>query len=280
MTAIVVQEKTVPTLTNLTATAGVKSIVLEWNDSFESDLGSVSIYRGIFNDTLFATKIGTAQLSSQYTDSAAVSGTTYYYWIRAINVFGQENGDYTPTTIGSPLGTPVSATAALVATDDVSFTTSTGYAAGSGGTFGNAIVWNTWIPVISSGAYTVVKAGSMIRVSGATKYRPKVTIPAGGEIGISYRIRLVNTTITTTLQTWTFGGTTVATAGVWEFDDSGLLSGQPWFPINVISTAAGTVGDVYGIELDIYPMRTLGTETIDSEVKDSNSDKVFFKESQ
>jgi hypothetical protein len=72
-----------PAPTNLTATAGSALVNLAWTAS--SGATSYSVYRGLSTGGESTTPIATGVASTSYKDSGLVDGTTYYYYVTAIN---------------------------------------------------------------------------------------------------------------------------------------------------------------------------------------------------
>lgn len=85
--------------TGLVAIAGDGSVALDWDDNIEGDLGSYTVYRSATSGSGYA-ELAADLSSSDYTDSSAVNGTTYYYVVTATDTNANE----------SALSTEVSAT--------------------------------------------------------------------------------------------------------------------------------------------------------------------------
>ena len=108
---------------NLSATAGNGQVVLDWDDNSEADLMEYEIYRSTSASVqaISANQINTSQVSaSQYTDTTAQNGTTYYYVATAADSHGNESSvsnevSATPVSAGSG-GTNPAASAAAPAT--------------------------------------------------------------------------------------------------------------------------------------------------------------------
>lgn len=89
--------------TGLAATAGDGEVSLDWNDSLEADVNSYKIYRGTAMGGPYS-EIGTTTVDStaeppindsEFVDSTAVNGTTYYYVVTANTDSGVESPDST-----------------------------------------------------------------------------------------------------------------------------------------------------------------------------------------
>ena len=104
------------TPTNLSSSTGKQSILISWTNPNSSDLRAVKIYRRTANTTptddtyLMDTIAGepNAITTSIFGDQDGLTaGTTYYFWVRAINHSGQQsgfsssvNGTFTSAVIG------------------------------------------------------------------------------------------------------------------------------------------------------------------------------------
>lgn len=96
MTSLTATRQTAPDVSNLTATAGLRSIVLDWDLDGVAVRG-VQIWRATTNNRASATKIKTVWGES-YTDVDVTSGTTYYYWVRVLSIWLTEDGDWEPVS--------------------------------------------------------------------------------------------------------------------------------------------------------------------------------------
>lgn len=91
---------------NLTATGSASGIALDWNNNSESDLAGYNVYRSESAAGPFA-KINPALLtSSSYNDTSAVEAITYYYYVRAVDVSGNESAPSTTRNASRPNTTP------------------------------------------------------------------------------------------------------------------------------------------------------------------------------
>jgi hypothetical protein len=71
-----------PVPTGLVATAGYRTVALNWNDVSASDLKGYRVYRGTTSGNLVPVALAT---TSDYTDNDVVNGTTYYYSVTAVD---------------------------------------------------------------------------------------------------------------------------------------------------------------------------------------------------
>ncbi|HAV13748.1 MAG TPA: hypothetical protein DCX06_09725, partial [Opitutae bacterium] len=74
----------------LNATAGNAFVALSWNDNGESDFVGYNIYRSTTANTFGAPYVS-GIVSSEYTDSMAVNGTTFFYRITAVDQAANES---------------------------------------------------------------------------------------------------------------------------------------------------------------------------------------------
>ena len=122
--------------TGVTATAGDKQIVLDWNDNAESDIAGYNVLRSTSSGGTFS-KVNTTNITvSNFTNTGLTNGTQYFFVIRAIDTAGNESGNSeevsaTPTDASAPK-TPTDLTAtAGNTTVDLSWTAPTQNADGS-----------------------------------------------------------------------------------------------------------------------------------------------------
>lgn len=148
--------------TGLTAVAGAGFVTLDWDDNTEADLGEYAIYRHTSNSFGGASKIAEAK-ASRFVDSISITpGTTYYYWIVAID--RSENESSASSSANAAPTAPIN-TSAPSTPSAVTYNTGGTYDAGDGGVFAY-IVLNT--PALPSGAialdvlYRVNGSGSWI----------------------------------------------------------------------------------------------------------------------
>jgi len=71
-----------PIPTGLLATAGYRTVALNWNDVSASDLKGYRVYRGTTSSNQVPVALTT---TSDYTDNDVVNGTTYYYYVTAVD---------------------------------------------------------------------------------------------------------------------------------------------------------------------------------------------------
>jgi fibronectin type 3 domain-containing protein len=83
--------------TGLTATAGDRSVSLEWNSSGEEDLAGYSVYRST-NSGSYGAALAVGLSTNAYIDDAVSNGMTYYYAVTAKDSTGNESLKSTETS--------------------------------------------------------------------------------------------------------------------------------------------------------------------------------------
>ncbi len=83
--------------TGVTASDGLSSteIIVSWNSV--SSAASYSVWRGTSSSSSSATQIASGLTTMSYSDTSASAGTTYYYWVKAVNS-GGSSGFSSPDT--------------------------------------------------------------------------------------------------------------------------------------------------------------------------------------
>jgi hypothetical protein len=77
--------------TGLTASGAKKKVNLNWNDNTEPDLAGYNVYRATAPGGPF-TKVNTSLVTtSAYTNTGLTSGTTYYFYVTAVDTTGNES---------------------------------------------------------------------------------------------------------------------------------------------------------------------------------------------
>lgn len=95
--------------------AAFQASFMAWDPSPSIDLAEYRIYRNIIDDFPTATHIATVGAqTSTFTDSALVTGTNYFYWLKAVDTFGtlsnrHPTGSGFPSSPGSVNATDISA---------------------------------------------------------------------------------------------------------------------------------------------------------------------------
>ena len=178
-----VGDTTAPALpTSISATAGYKSISLEWTNPSDKDFSNVEVYRATSSGGSFsevATVGGGFGANAEFLNGGLADATTYYYKFRSVDYSGNKTVDGN----GDPLYTAeVSATtnaAAISGTDGKSTFTAPIFkratsapSAPSGGTFNfgtNVLTppsgWSTTVP---SGTDPIYQANFQFSISGDT----------------------------------------------------------------------------------------------------------------
>ncbi len=75
---------------NLTATADGPAIALDWDDNTEPDFARYSVYRSTTGGGAY-TRIAADLITSAYTDTSAINGTTYHYVVTATDSAANES---------------------------------------------------------------------------------------------------------------------------------------------------------------------------------------------
>jgi hypothetical protein len=159
----ILADTTAPAIpTGLAATAGAGFVSLDWNDNTEPDLSEYQVFRSTTNSFGTATKIAEVAASRFVDASGLTTGTTFYYWIKAVDRSENASAESavasavpTAPIDTTPPGTPSAPT----------FNTESTYLSGDGTVFSQVTV-NT--PALPSGAalntilYRVAGSGSFL----------------------------------------------------------------------------------------------------------------------
>ncbi len=89
------------TVTASSATAGIQYVILEWTHNTESDLASYNIYRSETNDSATSTLIGNCR-TNYFIDGGRTGGTTYYYWVKAVDTSGNISASFSIVKSAAP----------------------------------------------------------------------------------------------------------------------------------------------------------------------------------
>lgn len=106
--------------TSLTAEGGLRSIYLEWDNPSDTDLAQVQIFRNTTNNSGTATQIGTAAASPSVggffvdADPDLPIGSTRYYWIKAVDRWGNVSVNFSNVANAAARGTNVTDFASTV----------------------------------------------------------------------------------------------------------------------------------------------------------------------
>jgi fibronectin type 3 domain-containing protein len=106
--------------TGLTATAGLKSVSLDWNDNTEPDLASYNVKRSTTAGGPYS-QVANVTVSS-YTDNGLTAGTTYYYVVTAVDTGAHESGisnEASATPYDNPPAAPSGLTANAVSCSQI-----------------------------------------------------------------------------------------------------------------------------------------------------------------
>ena len=90
--SVVVDDGKIPSApTGLTISAGIQAVFLKWDSNSETDISHYEIWRNTSNDSSTASKAGEVKVNL-FWDGGLTSGTTYYYWIKAVDRLGNISG--------------------------------------------------------------------------------------------------------------------------------------------------------------------------------------------
>jgi hypothetical protein len=142
--------------TNLSATSAIKSAFLNWTNPSDRDLAKINIYRATVNDFAQSALI-TSVFGASYTDTTTSQGTTYYYWVKAVDFSGNisAQSNFASTTPGQVAATDISS----FAVDATKLNTNTIVLQGaniwSGNTTNKTISWVQHTVVYQGATYTI-----------------------------------------------------------------------------------------------------------------------------
>lgn len=91
-----------PAPTNLVVVGAFRTIILSWDLTDYINHSYCEIWRNTVNDRTSATLVGKST-SNGYNDVSVTATTTYYYWVRAVNIEGS-TGDYNAGTTAGTSG--------------------------------------------------------------------------------------------------------------------------------------------------------------------------------
>ncbi|MBI3008106.1 MAG: fibronectin type III domain-containing protein [Candidatus Omnitrophica bacterium] len=150
--------------TGVTATAGDKQIVLDWDDNTESDLAGYNVLRSTSSGGTFS-KVNTTSITvSNFTNTALTNGTQYFFVIQAVDTSGNTSGNSeevngTPSDASAPK-TPTNLTATAGNTlVDLSWTAPTQNADGS--TLTDLAGYNVYRSISSGGDFTKINTSTV-----------------------------------------------------------------------------------------------------------------------
>ncbi|MGO8671924.1 MAG: protease pro-enzyme activation domain-containing protein [Capsulimonadaceae bacterium] len=135
---------------NLSAAGGASQVSLSWTPS--TGATSYNIYRGTASGSEDNSPLATQTGGPDYTDTAAVNGTTYYYFVSAVNAAGQSPVSNEASATPNPLPLP-------------------GAPGGLTATSGNCQVTLSWTASNAAASYDVFQS----TVSGGEGATPAVT---------------------------------------------------------------------------------------------------------
>ncbi len=96
---------------NLVGTTDGGMVDLDWSDDLSGTLASYSVYRSEVQGGPYGTAIATGVLTSDYSDTTVVTGTTYYYVVTATDTEATESGFSNELEITPVIQAPTNLTA-------------------------------------------------------------------------------------------------------------------------------------------------------------------------
>jgi len=254
MTTVNLTALTAPDITGLTATAGVKSITMEFTDPDVTDFRRVEIWaRKTTNDRSGASLVGTS-LGTTFTHQGLTTGDTWYYWIRTVSIYGRADGNWYPSSATAG----VSATTTDVAASDLdsdilTYSSSVSGSSNGVGTTHTTSAYATWESVFTSGNIAPA-AGTQIDFDAMIMLDWSSTISTGtGEGFLRWRIR--NTTDSTDILVYGDDSFPVA-----EFDTNGVVYAQRI--VNFSGKFTVVSGKTYQLQCHVKKTRSDAGSTI------------------
>ena len=179
------------------------AVVLSWNAA--EDATGYEIWRGGSNAAVgSATKIATITdgAATSYSDTTAVAGTTYRYWIRALSDFGE--GEFSQPVTGQripvvPDSITISGPSSVTAGGTATYTCVATRNDGTSGT-----VTSNW-SITSGGSYASISASGVLTANGTATQR-SVTIQASYTQNGTTKTATKTVTISTKSVTISFNG--------------------------------------------------------------------------
>lgn len=187
MTSIVIAKITPPQVTNLIGTSGLKAVSLTWDQINQPGLTGYNVLRNTVDDSSTAVLAASNLTANSFTESGLVAGTSYYYWVYAINQYsasGPVSDGVGPLSLG------------VITSADTANSAATGISSGVGGASasGSLSGYNTYVPVCMS--TFLASDNSIVVVSQVVTIRCGAKSGSGG-IEIWIRTRLRDTTTNT-----------------------------------------------------------------------------------
>ena len=89
------------TVADVTTTAGIQYVIVEWTHSSAADLASYNIYRHTSDASGSASLIGNAR-TNYFVDGGRTGDTEYFYWVKAVDTSGNESTSFSTTASATP----------------------------------------------------------------------------------------------------------------------------------------------------------------------------------
>jgi hypothetical protein len=162
-----------PATPTLTSTTG--SNTLNWADNTETDLAGYEVWRHTSNSSGSATKVAFVK-ANRWIDTLATSGTTYYYWLKAVDTSGNASG--------------FSSVASGVAGSSGAVLGSVGGATTVNGTSPQAVTALDVTPSVPAGSRLITFSGSLANASGSPNTCFAQIYAGGSPIGDAFDFTL------------------------------------------------------------------------------------------
>jgi fibronectin type 3 domain-containing protein len=144
--------------TNLTSSATAGAVTLHWTASTTGSPTSYQIFRGTKSDGEAVAAVGTTNgTTTAFADTGGKSGTTYYYFVQAVNAVG-----------GSPTSNEISVVAG--ASDTTAPSTPTNLVAAGTTSTSTNLTWTASTDNIGVAGYDVVRGGTTVATVTGTSY--------------------------------------------------------------------------------------------------------------
>jgi hypothetical protein len=89
------------TVQNVSATAMLKAVMLEWDSNTELDIDHYIVYRNTVDDSGTASAI-LISYATLCVDGGRVAGTPYYYWVKAVDYLGNTSASFSTVATATP----------------------------------------------------------------------------------------------------------------------------------------------------------------------------------
>jgi len=95
-------DSTLPaTITGVSATAGIKYVLLKWTAGGDADIASYNIYRYTSDSSGSSSKVGNTS-GTTFIDGGLTAGVAQFYWIKGVDTSGNISASYSSTVNATP----------------------------------------------------------------------------------------------------------------------------------------------------------------------------------